>query len=519
MAAQLLEAIAGAHHPGDSYFQQLLEKLPAGAYTCDPEGLITYFNPAAARLWGRAPVLNDPLDRYCGSFRLFSTDGNPIGHDRCWMALALKTRAGYNGNEIVVERPDGTRVTALAHANPLHDESGQLLGAVNVLVDISDRKRAEEALREADRAKDEFLATLAHELRNPLAPIRNAVYVLNLAGAHSPEVQWALSVIERQSRQMARLIDDLMDVARITGGRLQLTKERVELAEVVRAAVETARPVVEAAGHELTVSLPPPVVLDADLTRLAQAVSNVLNNAAKYTDRGGRIWLTAERQGSDAVISVRDTGMGIPAEALPHLFEMFTQADRHGDRSRGGLGIGLALVRRLVEMHGGSVAAHSDGPGLGSEFVIRLPAVVEQEPRRGATAPEGTSAAPAALRVLVVDDNWDAAASLGVVLRRAGHDTRTAHDGFEAVALAEQFRPDVVLLDIGLPKLNGLDVARHIREQSWGQRMVLIATTGWGQTADRVKSQAAGFDHHLVKPIDPATLLGVLALAAQPVTA
>jgi PAS domain S-box-containing protein len=514
----LREGAAG-RHPNDLYFRRLLETLPAGAYTCDPEGLITYFNPAAVRLWGRTPMLNDPEDRFCGSFRLFSTDGNPITHDRCWMALALKTREGYNGNEIVIERPNGSRVTALAHANPVRDDDGQLLGAVNVLVDISDRKRAEQALREADRAKDEFLATLAHELRNPLAPIRNAVYVLNLAGTSDPEVRWALGIIERQARQMSRLIDDLMDVARITGGRLELIRERIELTEVVRAAVETARPAVETQGHTLTVSVAPqPVFLNADLTRLAQAVSNVLNNAAKYTDRGGRIWLTAERQGSDAVITVRDTGIGIPAEALPHIFEMFTQADGRDEHGRGGLGIGLALVRRLVEMHDGSIAARSEGPGLGSEFTIRLPAVIERGAERAA-APEAPAGGAGPLRVLVVDDNWDAAASLGVVLRRAGHETRTAHDGVEAVGVAEQFRPEVVLLDIGLPKLNGLDVARHVREQPWGQRTVLVATTGWGQTADRVKSQAAGFDHHLVKPIDPTALLRVLALASQPASA
>jgi PAS domain S-box-containing protein len=518
MSALLPALSAGGRHPGDSHFQRLLEKLPAGAYTCDPEGLITYYNPAAVRLWGREPKLNDPADRFCGSFKLFSTDGKPIAHNRCWMALALHRREGYNGNEIVVERPNGTRVTVLAHANPIRDDSGAVLGAVNVLVDITDRKRAEEALQDANRTKDEFLATLAHELRNPLAPICNAVYVLHLIGSQVPEVQWALGVLDRQSRQMARLIDDLMDVARITDGRLELHRERVEVAEVVRAAVETSRPVIEAHGHDLTLSLPgQPIHLNGDLMRLAQVVANVLNNAAKYTDRGGRIVLTVERRGSDAVIAVKDNGIGIPAELLPRIFSMFTQADRSGERSRGGLGIGLALVQRLVEMHGGSITARSDGPGRGSEFTIRLPALVEPP---GADRPihVGTPAEPpVGLRVLVVDDNWDAAASLGVVLRRAGHNTRTAHDGLQALTAAEQFRPDVVLLDIGLPKLNGYEVAQRIREQPWGSRTALIATTGWGQTADRTKSQESGFDHHLVKPIDPGTLLRLVALAAQPV--
>jgi signal transduction histidine kinase/ActR/RegA family two-component response regulator len=517
MREQPSDEATGATRPGELHFRRLLEKLPAGAYTCDPEGLITYYNPASVKLWGRAPKLNDPVDRFCGSFKLYATDGKPITHDCCWMALAL--RGGeYNGHEIVIERPDGTRVTALAHANPIR-LAGRVLGAVNVLVDISDRKRVEDALKQADRAKNEFLATLAHELRNPLAPIRNAVHILHLSGSVSPELQWALGVIDRQTRQMTRLIDDLLDIARITGGRLELRRERIELADVVRTAVETSRPLVESSGHELTVSVPrQPIPLDGDLTRLAQVVSNLLNNAAKYTDRGGRIWLTAERQGSDAVVAVRDTGIGISAAMLPRVFEMFTQVDRMDERCRGGLGIGLALARRLVEMHGGSISARSDGPDRGTEFTVRLPVLLEQPASSPIVRESADAAQTASLRVLVVDDNWDAAASLAVLLRGAGHDIRTAHDGQEAVGVAGEFRPDVVLLDIGLPKLNGYDAARHIREQPWGRRAVLIATTGWAQQADREKSEDAGFDHHLVKPIDPAVLLRLLA-TVQPATA
>jgi PAS domain S-box-containing protein len=498
---------------GQGEFRRLLEKLPAGAYTCDPEGFITYFNQRAVELWGRAPKLNDPEDRFCGSFKLFSPDGSPIRHDQCWMALALHKNREYNGQEIVIERPDGRRITVLAHANPIHDESGAPLGAVNVLVDISDRKRAEEALREADRSKDVFLATLAHELRNPLAPIRNAVQILHLQGSRSRESRWALEVIDRQMGQMTRLTDDLLDVSRITRNKLELRKERVDLAEVMHAAVETSRALLEAGGHELTVKVPsPPISLEADPIRLAQALSNLLNNAAKYTERGGHVWLTAERQGSDALVSVRDTGIGIPDDMLPRIFELFTQADHSLARSNGGLGIGLTLAKRLVEMHEGTLGAHSDGVGKGSEFRIRLPLALE--PSRESHPPKARGervARVSSLRVLVVDDNQDSAATLGMLLRTTGIEVRLAHDGLEAVQAAGEFRPDAMVLDIGLPKMNGYDAAHRIRRQPWGRKVVLIAITGWGQEEDKHRSKLAGFDHHMVKPVNPAELLELLA--------
>jgi signal transduction histidine kinase len=481
-------------------FNRFLEKLPAGAYTCDPDGLITYFNQRAVELWGRAPALNDPRDRFCGSFKLFAADGAALRHEECWMALALRLDQEYNGQEILIERPDGRRVTALAHANPIHDESGALVGAVNVLVDISDRKRTEDAMRDADRSKDEFLATLAHELRNPLAPIRNAVQILSRRDADSRESGWALEVIERQMRQMTRLIDDLLDVSRITRNKLDLRNERVDLGQVMQAAVETSRTLLEAGGHELIVRMPsPPLLLEADFTRLAQALSNLLDNAAKYTERGGRVWLTGERQGSDAVVTVRDTGIGIPAEMLPLVFEPFTQVDRSLERSRGGLGIGLMLVKRLVEMHRGTIEARSEGMGQGSEFTIRLPVVVEPSRETPEAGPREARPSPgSSLRVLVVDDNLDSAATLSILLRTSGHETRTAQDGLEAVAAAGEFRPDVVILDIGLPKMNGYEVAQAIRREPWGgERAVLIAMTGWGQESDKHRSREAGFDHHM----------------------
>jgi signal transduction histidine kinase len=368
-------------------------------------------------------------------------------------------------------------------------------------------------LTEADRQKDAFLATLAHELRNPLAPIRNAVHILQLKSPPDPEVHWGLDVIDRQLRQMTRLIDDLLDLSRITRNLLDLRQERLDLAAVLQAAVETSRPLIKERGQEFVVTQPPePIVLHADPIRLAQVISNLLNNAAKYTERGGHIWLTAERQGREAIMTVRDTGIGIPAEMLPRIFEMFMQGERSRDGAQGGLGVGLTLVKRIVELHGGTITAHSAGPGLGSAFIVRLPVISEPLPARPRASSEQASTAPAAARrILVVDDERISAASLGRLLRIKGHEIRTAHDGLEAMGVADEFRPDVVLLDIGLPKMNGYEVAQWLRQQLWGQGMVLIALTGWGQERDRHRSQAAGFDHHLVKPVDPAALVQLLA--------
>ena len=494
----------------DRQFLKVLETLPAAAYTCDAQGLITYYNSHAVDLWGRRPRLRDAADRFCGSFKLFATDGTWIPHDECWMALALRNRTEYVGKEIVFERPNGDRLTALAHINPILDDSGVLQGAVNVVVDVTERRRAEDALKAADQAKNEFLATLAHELRNPLAPLRNATRILQLDGAPSPNLRWALEVIDRQMRQMTRLIDDLMDISRITVNKLELRKSTVELGEIVRAAVESSHPLLESCGHTLRVTVEPRVFVDGDLTRLAQVVSNLLNNAARYMERGGRVWLTAERQGGDAVLSVRDEGIGLPADMLTQIFEIFAQVDRSLSRSRGGLGIGLTLVKRIVEMHGGTVTAFSDGAGKGSEFVVRLPArAAEPTPSRGAGS--GRAHPAPVSRVLVVDDNEDAAASLGMLLEMAGHEVRTAHDGEAALAAAEDFRPDVAFLDIGLPRMNGYEVAERIRGQAWGNEILLIALTGWGQDSDRLRSKEAGFDRHLVKPVDPATLLEMLS--------
>jgi signal transduction histidine kinase/ActR/RegA family two-component response regulator len=354
-------------------------------------------------------------------------------------------------------------------------------------------------LRDIDRRKDEFLATLAHELRNPLAPIQNALEILRLTdNGASAQVR---QMMDRQLGQMVHLIDDLLDVSRITRGKLALRREYVTLTSIVDSALDTVRPLIDTLGHRLTVDLPPqPVYLDADSMRLAQVFANLLNNAAKYTERGGQITLTASLSGNTLRVAVHDTGIGIAPEVLPAIFEMFTQGDRSLEKSQGGLGIGLTLVRRLVEMHGGSVEARSDGLSFGSEFIVRLP--IAKPPQANDPAPADIAPAESInCRILVADDNQDAAESMGEMLRLLGHDVRTVHNGIQALEGAEAFRPDIALLDIGMPRMNGYDVARNIRAQSWGAQMVLIALTGLGQEEDKRQALQAGFDRHFTKPV------------------
>jgi signal transduction histidine kinase len=373
------------------------------------------------------------------------------------------------------------------------------------------RQEASAALLQADRRKDEFLATLSHEIRNLLVPLRTGLELMKLARNDAAAVEQARTTMERQLVQIVQLIDDLLDLGRFRQGKIALRKGRIPLAAAVRNAVETTRPLIEGAGHALVLDVPDaPIFVDADETRLSQVFANLLSNAAKYTERGGRIRLAVERQGDEAVATVADNGVGIPAHVLPRVFDLFMQEKRSLEKSQGGLGIGLSVAKRLVEMHGGSIEAHSDGPGKGSRFVVRLPvAPPVKHPSGDAVEPQ---AAPTARRrILVVDDNRDIAAFLAMVLDRLGHETQTAHDGLEAVAAVEAFRPDVVLLDIGMPKLNGYDAARRIREQPWGKTVVLVALTGWGQEEDRQESREAGFHFHLVKPIEPAALEKLLA--------
>ena len=415
-------------------------------------------------------------------------------------------------SEVEHSFPELGRKTMLLNARPFPPDSKHPELILLAVEDVSALRERADELAEVSRHKDEFLATLAHELRNPLAPIRNSVHYLGMEGLTERDVKTARDVISRQVTIMVRLIDDLLDVSRISRNKLDVRKERVELAAVVESAVESSRPLIQQCGHELTISLPTEALyLDADPVRLAQVFLNLLNNAAKYTKHGGHIWLTANREGSDAVVSVRDNGIGIPGDMLSRIFDMFTQVDRSLEQSQGGLGIGLTLVRRLVEMHDGSIEARSDGPNEGSEFVVRLP-LANASPGKltPGTAEVGTKT-PSRCRILVVDDNKDSADSLAMLLRFKGNDIRTAHDGVEALEVAEAFHPEFVLLDIGLPKLNGYDVARRIRQQPWGQSATLIALTGWGKDEDRRLSQEAGFNFHLVKPVDLAALENLLS--------
>ncbi len=814
MATEQLLDILNARPPTHERldFRRWVENLPVGAYMCDPNGLITYFNQHAERMWGRTPNLNDPADRFCGSFKLFAADGSPVTHDQCWMALALRNGKAYKAQETVVERPDGRRLTVLAHANPLWDDTGKLIGAINVLVDVSDRSRADRAesllaaivkssddaiysrdlqgrilswnsgaerlygyeadeiigqpiqlitpadkseperaivericfyervehfetvrltkdgrrvdislsmspilnssgqivgiskiarditaqkeaerafvalkdtlaqqladlwrlhemcvrlsttlelepilnetlgtavalegtdlgllslcdseqdtlrvgascgfsdeflravesvppgsgccgtcfaqrqriivedtetdplfepyrklarqagsravhstplitrsgklvgvlsthfrqphrpsdreihlidlcarqavdfienaqlyaqLREADRRKDEFLATLAHELRNPLAPISNALHILHLSGDMPPATQRVCEIMEQQCNHLVRLVEDLLEVSRFTRGKIDLRKEPVELARVIQSAVDTSRPLIEAAGHQLAISISPEVItLEADPVRLAQIISNLLNNSAKYTEPGGQIWLSAQREGTEVTISVRDTGMGIPAEMLPRVFDMFAQVDPTLKRSQGGLGIGLTLAKNLVQMHGGQIEARSDGLGKGSEFVIRLPVLSAMLTAVAAPSPPRTTGPLPVRRILVVDDTRAAVYILGRLLEALGQEVRTAGSAAAALNMIQQERPDVIISDIAMPKMDGYELAHHLRQMPGMEGVVLVALTGYGQDSDRKHARDSGFDYHLVKPVSLNALQELLA--------
>jgi signal transduction histidine kinase len=397
--------------------------------------------------------------------------------------------------------------------------------------EVAERERAEEGLRQnnlelerrvaertealeaADRRKDEFLAALAHELRNPLAPIRAAVEVMRLKGTADAQIENARGVVDRQVEHMTRLIDDLLDLSRITRDRLVLRTSRVQLADVVAAAVETSRPIIEQRGHTLSVDVPNrPVWIEADPARLAQVLSNLLTNAAKYTAHGGRIGIETRVDDREVIIGITDNGIGIPADMLPRIFEMFMQVDRTRGRAGDGLGIGLTLARRLIEMHGGAIDARSEGAGLGSEFSVRLPLPVALEDNLDEIdLVELLPELPHALKVLVVDDNRDAAEMLASMLSAWAQDSVTAFDGPSAIELGARFQPDVVLLDLGMPKMDGYETARRIRALPWGQNCIIAAVTGWGQDADRERSRTAGFDHHLVKPVSPSALRTLLS--------
>ncbi|HEY8520571.1 MAG TPA: PAS domain S-box protein [Gammaproteobacteria bacterium] len=414
----------------------------------------------------------------------------------------LEDPAGVYHVEKRYVRKDGSITWVHVAVNFVRDKEGKLLNSAAIVLDIGERKRAEEALQEADRLKDEFIATLAHELRNPLAPLKNAVELLHHPDAYGHA--WARDVIERQVNHLARLIDDLLDVSRITRDKLELRKERVAMADVINGAVEASRPMLERCEQTLVVALPDEAIyVDGDPVRLTQVFTNLLTNAAKFTEGAGTVEVQAAREGDRVRVSVRDTGIGIDSDELERIFEKFYQSPRHGNRFAGGLGVGLSLVQRIVELHGGTVEARSAGVGRGSELIVRLPVAASLAAAHG--APAAQPARTGVKRIMIVDDNADGADSLARLLELMGHETVTAYDGASALALTKSFPADMILLDLGMPGIDGFEVCRRLREQP-GPARTIVALTGWGREQDLARTKQAGFDAHLVKPVDRAAL-------------
>jgi signal transduction histidine kinase/CheY-like chemotaxis protein len=420
--------------------------------------------------------------------------------------------------ETVRRTKEGRDIDVSLTISPIRDATGRIVGASKIARDITERKLHEKLLKEADRRKDEFLAILAHELRSPLAPISNCVQILGLSDDLSPNVAQVRGIMEQQVKHLVRLVDDLLEISRINRGKIELRREPVELAAVIRGAVETSRPLIDAAGHQLAISIcPEAMTLEADPVRLTQVIANLLNNAAKYTEHGGQIWLMARREGDEAVISVRDTGLGIAADMLPQVFDMFAQVGGTLNRAQGGLGIGLTLVKNLVHLHGGRVEAHSEGVGKGSEFLIRLPvACVQQCP----PIPASTAHPKTGLRtrrILIVDDAPAAAYTLAKLLQALGQSVHTKHDAASALEYLRVERPDVVISDIAMPSMDGYEFARRVRQEPEMSGIVLVALTGYGQESDRQLAKEAGYDHHLVKPVSLAALGELLSSLPVPV--
>jgi PAS domain S-box-containing protein len=618
-------------------FRDILDALPAAIYTTDAEGRITHFNPACVEFSGRTPVLG--TDSWCVTWKLYNPDGSPLPHDECPMAVSLKEGRAVRGAEAIAERPDGTRLWFTPYPTPLKDSSGKVIGAINMLVDITDRKLAEQEERrrtmqlaafmetaaiglhrvgpdgtilwanQADagllgydlrdyvgrniaefhadqetisrmlarlksgerlvehevrlvcrdgsikfalvdssalfeggefvhsqcfttditdrkrthvilheqaqqlldlhRRKDEFIAMLSHELRNPLAPIANAVHLLRLdRGPQSEVSRHARSIIERQVAQLSRLVDDLLEVSRITSGKIQLRRELVAVDGIIERAVEVCRPLIEQRQHRIRITRSArPQWVFGDPVRLEQVLVNILNNAAKYTDAGGQLAVICELGEGSLHIRVRDNGIGIAPELLPKVFELFIQADRSLDRAQGGLGIGLALVKRLVEMHGGTVEAAST-VGVGTEIVVTLPSAA---PPAALETRRPRDASGHRHRVLVVDDNVDSADSLAMLLQVLGHEVLVANDGVTAISRAQEFKPSIAVLDIGMPGMTGYEIAKRLRASPDLARTTLIAFSGYGQSTDRMMAKDSGFDHHLVKPATVEQIEGILA--------
>ncbi|MBM3818486.1 MAG: response regulator [Acidimicrobiia bacterium] len=493
--------------------ESLVSRAPVPiAVAHDAECRFVTANAALSRLLGVPPGVNISLAPRPGEEPPYKIqrNGMDVPSDELPMQYAIAHRTRVS-NDIEIVRADGTVMYVQNDVEPLYDLHGTIAGCVSVCVDLTERTRAEDLRRETDRRKDEFLATLSHELRSPLALIRDALDVLQLAGDDDTR-RIACQTMQRQLQQLVRLTDDLLDVSRMTRNRIDLRRQRLDLRSAVHSALETTQPLIDAAAHRLICRLPDePLWVEADLTRIAQAFANLLHNAVKYTGRGGRITIHAVEDQGTAVVLVRDTGVGISPQALPRIFDMFAQLDESIERAEGGLGIGLTLARRLIELHGGTIEASSAGAGRGSTFVVRLPlSAAAGDAVTPAAAPTGDPVTPR--RILIAEDIPDAAEMLRVMLERMGHDVRVAADGVQAVALAKEYQPDVALLDIGMPRMDGYQAAREIRA-ALGPDVRLVALTGWGQEEDQRRAREAGFDHHLTKPAEPETLERLLLLS------
>jgi PAS domain S-box-containing protein len=503
----------------DDRYREIVEKAHEGIWQLDANGRTRFANRRMAEMLHcsdedlRASSVADFLD---GEGR------------KSILAFRERRRQGISEQiEMRFWRKDGTELYTLISASPTYDADGKFDGVLGMLSDVTEWKQADrkvrdseerlrfalDALRNSDQRKDEFLALLGHELRNPLAPISNALQVLKLRGADAAITERARGIMERQVEHMVRLVDDLLDVSRIMSGKVELRRERIDLTSVIARALETAQPAIDTESHELTLALSPESLsVNGDIVRLSQVIANLLNNAAKYTNRGGQITLSAAREGGNAVLRVRDNGIGIRPELLPRIFDMFFQAERRTTDAQSGLGIGLSLVRGLVELHGGRVEAHSAGLGSGSEFVVYLPLLVNDDAGDigSRSDPEAAGMPLPSSRVLVVDDNIDAADSLGMLLRLEGQDVSVLYDGSSALAHAEADPPSVAFVDLGMPKMDGYELARRFRKNPKLQNVVLIALTGWGQPDDRQRTREAGFDLHVVKPVDAEALRNLM---------
>jgi PAS domain S-box-containing protein len=505
----LVEALHAARRRAESSQQWLtavLSSIGDAVIATDGRGRVNFMNPVAESLCGRtqADAAGEPLGDV---FRIVHEPTRVPDEDPVARVLAEGAVVGLAQDTVLLSH-DGTERPIDDSGAPIRNARGQVAGAVLVFRDITERKRAEAALVEESRRKDEFLAMLAHELRNPLAAIANSTHLLLRPGAEHL-LDWCKEVIDRQVKHLARLVDDLLDVSRITRGKIQLRPQPVDLATLIRSATAAVQPLFDERKHDLRVQIEPgSIALDADPTRLEQVLVNLLTNAAKYTEPGGRIEMTARRQSGRVLIQIRDNGIGIAPELIPRVFELFSQGDRTLARSEGGLGIGLTMVAKLVEMHGGTVTVASEGPGRGSTFTVELPARVTESPSADA-APAATKE-PARTRILIVDDNADLTQSLARLLRLLGHEVETAYDGPAGVEAARAFRPQFILLDIGLPSLDGYQVVGQLRRDATTKQATIIAITGYGQEEDRQRALAAGFDHHLAKPVDHNTLISLL---------